>query len=65
MSCQENWKKLKHYRVSKNSAVGGQEKFAMGNDLSKQICKGIFHLQGWNDDQSANPRNFSLSLFMS
>ena len=47
-------------------------KFAMGNtkkclvnDLSERICKGIFHLQGWNDDQSANLRNFSLSLFMS
>ena len=35
------------------------------NNLSKRICKGIFHLQGWNDDQSANLRNFSLSLFMS
>ena len=38
-----------------------KEKFAMDN----AICKGVFHLQGWNDDQSANLRNFSLSLFMS
>ena len=49
-----------------------KEIFAMGNareclvnDLSKRICKGIFHLQGWIDDHSANLRNFSSSLFMS
>ena len=49
-----------------------KEKFAMGkartclaNDLLKQICKGIFHLHCWNDDSSANVRNFFFTLFMS
>ena len=49
-----------------------KEKFAMGNtrnalqtDPPKLICKGVFHVQGWNDDHSANLGNFFSSLFMS
>ena len=74
-SCHEYPKKYRFskFKTLKNTpliAVCKYAKSTLGkeclviNDLSKRICKGIFHLQAWNGDQSGNLRNFVYVMTM-